>query len=307
MKRRLFQLCILILSVCVILIVCGKIDLLPKKDAENAVAIYYISEDGADLVAESITVPDTSRRGQLRHLITQLITPPSGKISPLCDGTTLLSVTIKDETAVVDFSKEFSNKDDKKQTLAPVAVAKTLCSLDFITGVQILVEGKNAIGADGKPLGIIWESDLVINKGEPTQAPKTTLVLYFSDENAEYLVSERRNIEIANGDTVEKTVVNALISGPTEVGRVKTIPSETKLLSIETKNGVCFVNLSKEFVEKHSGGSTGERLAVYSIVNSLTELGTIDKVQFLIEGEKREEFIHMVLNEPIVRDKTIIR
>ena len=307
MKRRTFTIGILLLAILLLLAWCGKHYKDAQDETQSAIAVYYISESGTDLVANSIKLPDTSRKGQVRYLIEQLITPPVGKISPLSDGTQLHSVTIRDEIAVIDFSADFAKKDELKQTLAPVAVAKTLCSLDFISGVQILVDGKEAIGADGKPLGIIYESDLVINKGEPTQAPKTTLVLYFSDENAEYLVAERRNIEIASGDTIEKAVINELIKGPTEGGHAKTIPQETKLLSIETKNNVCFVNLSKEFVDKHSGGSTGERLTIYSIVNSLTDLGTIDKVQFLIEGEKREEFIHMVLNEPIVRNKTIIR
>jgi spore germination protein GerM len=133
------------------------------------------------------------------------------------------------------------------------------------------------------------------------------LVLYFGDEQAEYLVAERRNVEISNGNTVEKAVVEELLKGPTEMGHMKTIPQETKILSIETKNKVCFVNLSKDFVDKHSGGVAAEQLTVYSIVNSLTELGTVDRVQFLIEGEKREDFIHIAFNEPILRNKSIIR
>ena len=307
LKRRTFTIGILLLAVLLLLTWFVKNYKDEQSETDSTIAVYYISESGADLVAEPVTLPNTSRKGQVRYLIEQLITPPAGKVSPLNDGTTLNGVTIQDDIAVVDFSKEFSKKDDLKQTLAPVAVAKTLCSLDFIFGVQILVDGQEAVGADGKPLGIIYESDLIINKGEPTQAPKTTLVLYFSDEYAEYLVPERRNIEITGGDTIEKSVVTELIKGPTEGGHVRTIPQDTKLLSIETKNGVCFVNLSKEFVDKHTGGSTGERLTIYSIVNSLTELGTIEKVQFLIEGEKREEFIHMVLNEPLVRNRSMMK
>ncbi len=307
LKRRTFTIGILLLAVLLLLTWFVKNYKDEQGETDSTIAVYYISESGADLVAEPVTLPNTSRKGQVRYLIEQLITPPAGKVSPLNDGTTLNGVTIQNDIAVVDFSKEFSKKDDLKQTLAPVAVAKTLCSLDFISGVQILVDGQEAVGADGKPLGIIYESDLIINKGEPTQAPKTTLVLYFSDEYAEYLVPERRNIEIAGGDTIEKSVVTELIKGPTEGGHVRTIPQDTKLLSIETKNGVCFVNLSKEFVDKHTGGSTGERLTIYSIVNSLTELGTIEKVQFLIEGEKREEFIHMVLNEPLVRNRSMMK
>ncbi len=309
MKRCISAVEMLLLSVVLLLAGCGNAGEPQSQagDSKISAAVYYINEGGSNLVSEETNLPDTSRKGQLKFLVEQLISPPAGKNSPLNSGTKLNSVSIQGDIAVVDFSKEFANKDDLKQTLAPAAVAKTLCSLKFISGVQILVDGSEAVGTDGKPLGTIRENDLVINKGEPTQAPKTTLVLYFGDENAEFLVPERRNVEIAGGDTVEKAIIDELLKGPTEGGHLKTIPQETKVLSIETKNNVCFVNFSKEFVTKHSGGTAAEQLTVYSIVNSLTELGTIDMVQFLIEGEKKEEFIHMVFNEPIVRNKSIIK
>ncbi len=309
MKRCISLLTSLMLATCLLLSACSYRPSNANGDnVENSASVYYISLAGSELVAETVTLPDVSRKKQLSFLITQLITPPAGKISPLNDGTKLLSAFMRDDVAVVDFSAAFVKKDDLKQTLAPVAVAKTLCSLDFVSGVQILVEGKEALGADGKPLGIIRESDLVINKGsEPSLEPETTLLLYFSDENSEYLVPERRYVDISGGDPIEKRIVEELIKGPAEMGHVKTIPSEVKLLSIETKDNVCFVNLSKDFIDKHSGGTTGEKLTVFSIVNSLTELGTIDRVQFLIEGEKREEFIHMTFNEPILRNKNWIK
>lgn len=311
MKRTVLFLGLLMLSAALIFAGCtnrSDSDSMAASDVDVRADVYYINGTSSDLVAETITVPDDTRKGQLKYLINQLITPPDGKISPLSDGTKLNSVTIQNDIAVVDFSKAFENKDDLKNTLAPAAVAQTLCSLDYISGVQILVDGKEAVGTDGKPLGVIRESDLVINKGgEPTAAPKTTLSLYFGDEQAEYLVPERRNVELSAGDTMEKIVVLELLKGPQEAGTVRTIPQEAKLLSIETKDNVCFVNFSKEFVDKHSGGTTAEQLTVFSIVNSLTELGTIDCVQFLIEGEKREDFIHMTFNEPIHRNSSIIQ
>lgn len=310
MKRCISMVGMLILSFMLLLSSCS-----PKEPAsttagstETKASVYYINGNSSELVEEDISIPDTSRSGQLEFLIAQLISPPAGKVSPLHEGTKLNSVTIQDDIAVVDFSGEFAGGDSLKQTLAPAAVAQTLCTLEYISGVQILVDGTEAIGSDGKPLGVIRETDLVINKGnQPTAAPKTTVVLYFGDEMAEHLVPERRNIDIAAGDTVEKIIVEELMKGPSEVGNIRTIPQEAKLLSIETKDNVCFVNFSKDFVDKHSGGTTGEQLTVFSIVNSLTELGTIDRVQFLIEGEKREEFIEMVFNEPIVRNSTIIK
>lgn len=47
-------------------------------------------------------------------------------------------------------------------------------------------------------------------------------------------------------------------------------------------------------------------MALYSIVNTMTELPGIDKVQFLIEGQKREVYIHAIFDAPFKRNDDII-
>ena len=106
---------------------------------------------------------------------------------------------------------------------------------------------------------------------------------------------------------MEMRIIKDLLKGPVNPTLMKTIPGETKIISVETKEGVCFVNLSQEFKSRHTGGSAGEMMTVYSIVNSLTELENVDKVQFLVEGQKLEVFIHMIFNEPFVRDPELIQ
>lgn len=295
---------LLLLFICIFLTGCGK----TQTSTDSQVCVYYLNEAGSELVAEAVDVPSGTHKKQIEYLVNQLITPSAGKVSPLSDGTKLLSVTVTDEIAVVDFSKEFYSGKAIDKTLASVAVAKTLCSLDYITGVQILVEGEEALDSDGNPIGILRESDLVINQGStPSQTPDTSYKIYFSNEDSEFLVPERRNFNVSSGETVEKLIMAELMKGPKEGGHFRTIPQEAKLLSIETKDGVCFVNFSKEFVEKHSGGTTEQQLTIYSIVNSLTELSTVERVQFLIEGEKKEEFHDMVLLEPMVPNKGLIK
>ena len=68
------------------------------------------------------------------------------------------------------------------------------------------------------------------------------------------------------------------------------------------------MNLSKEFKSEHIGGTAAETMTIYSIVNTLTEeLDTIEKVQFLIEGQKVDEFIHYSFKEPFDPDLSLIR
>ena len=120
-------------------------------------------------------------------------------------------------------------------------------------------------------------------------------------------MKEIRRIQVARGESLEKLIVSELIRGPKSQNAGRTIPQETKIRSVETKDRVCFVNLSSEFVSKNNVGTSAELLTIYSIVDSLTELSNVDKVQFLIEGEKKDVYHHMVFNEPIERDITLIQ
>ena len=130
---------------------------------------------------------------------------------------------------------------------------------------------------------------------EPEISAETTeyaiLTLYFANMDGTDLVTEERVIEVNANQTSEKTILEQLIAGPEELDVQRTVPVETKLRDVTTTNdGICYVNLSQDFVSKHSGGEMAEKLTIYSIVNSLCELDHIDKVQFLIEGKKVDQF-----------------
>ena len=74
-----------------------------------------------------------------------------------------------------------------------------------------------------------------------------------------------------------------LIAGPTEEGFYATIPKDTKVMSVTTKDGVCYVNLDTGFTAQ--GYDVLGTVTIYSIVNSLTDLPGITSVQILVNGE----------------------
>ena len=139
---------------------------------------------------------------------------------------------------------------------------------------------------------------------KPSQE-KVTFTLYFADQEAMYLKGEERIVP--KGGSIAELMVNELIKGPELPGLVATIPKETKLLSLEIKNGVAYVNFSKEIKTNHWGGSAGETMTVFSVVNTLGQLPEIKKVQFLIEGEKQEAIWgHYYTLEPFEPDPKLI-
>ncbi len=138
------------------------------------------------------------------------------------------------------------------------------------------------------------------------QEDVTEITLYFSDNQAEKLVPEKREVK-TEGKPLPEVVINELIKGPQGSGLLKTIPDGTVLLSLDVQDGLAQVDFSKDIKENHWGGSAGESMTIYSIVNSLAELEGIEEVQFMLEGEKMESLAgHFDLTQPISPNETMI-
>jgi spore germination protein GerM len=135
--------------------------------------------------------------------------------------------------------------------------------------------------------------------------PRTTKTvnLFFLSEDDSLLHPEPR--EILAGPSIgeeAKQVVQELIRGSSK-GYVSPFPAETKLRQLFiTKDGVAYVDLSREIMEKLPSGSAAELATVYSIVNTLAyNFKPIKKVFILVEGSEKETLGgHLNLSEPFV-------
>jgi len=93
-----------------------------------------------------------------------------------------------------------------------------------------------------------------------------------------------------------------LLQGPENSSYTKAIPENTNLISAELKNDCVELNFSKEFIGNFEN-ITLKANAIYSIVNTLTELTEVNSVKFLFEGEETEAFsdCNIDLKNPIER------
>lgn len=130
------------------------------------------------------------------------------------------------------------------------------------------------------------------NNGELTieisPLPEKTVelvTLYFPDKGHQYLVRENRIIE-HTVEPKEKLILEELLKGPLNGDKDFAMAPTVKLYSVAIINGTAYVNLSEEFKSDLQFGKNNETLAVYSIVNSLTEIRTIKNVQILVEGQE---------------------
>lgn len=125
------------------------------------------------------------------------------------------------------------------------------------------------------------------------------ITLYFPELEDLRLVKKERDIKNTKGDKIE-IIINELIAGPKQDDLMDIMPKGTKLNSAYIKNNIAYVDLSEEFITNHPGGSWGEHSTIYGIVNSLCELKEVKAVQFLIDGEIKDEFKgHININRPL--------
>lgn len=136
------------------------------------------------------------------------------------------------------------------------------------------------------------------------------VTLYFSEEEGEYLVGEKR--EIPKKESVEeeaKEAIIELIRGP-RGELIPTLPSQTELLGLQLdQRGLARVNFNRAFTQNHPGGSSAEMMTVYSVVNSLTlNFSNIKRVQFLVEGKQVETIAgHLSLRQSVLPKPDLIK
>ena len=94
-----------------------------------------------------------------------------------------------------------------------------------------------------------------------------------------------------------------LLEGPKNENLEKVMPEGTKVNKIELKNGIIYIDLSKEFIENHKGTIEEETLTIYSIVNTLTSLNEIEAVKIQIDGKEDSAFIDNAIKfkDPFVK------
>lgn len=135
--------------------------------------------------------------------------------------------------------------------------------------------------------------------------------LYFASPDADYLKVEARRIQKEERIIEEaKILIKELIQGPR--GNLDpTIPLESELreLYIVPEEKCIYLDFNQAFQTNHPGGSAGELLTIYSLVNTLIDnLEGIERVQILVEGEVIETLAgHIDTTKPFSRNGSIVK
>lgn len=296
----------------VLMVLCLMICILSGCNSDKSYAnIYFKDKTTNNLNAEKrlLKIDKKAPQDVAKLLMTELIKGPQNEMNEalLPKETKLLKLSVNDGVATVNMSSHFLKRSGVEALLLRLSLVNTLCEIKGIEGIVIQVEGKPLLSeTTKKEIGVLTLGDIALNTDAQTVKEKKTVRLYFPDENGEKLKVEKRSIEIQNALSLEKAVVSEIIKGPEKEGLLPSVAAGTKLIGIETKDHVCFVNFSSEFIPKTNSGSLATTLTLYSVVNSLCELENVSSVQILINGENGVEFGNFVLDIPYEKNENIV-
>jgi spore germination protein GerM len=139
--------------------------------------------------------------------------------------------------------------------------------------------------------------------------PKATITVWFPSAAGDTLVGETREIvDTLRPDDRGAQILAALLEGPKTGAALPAVPPGTKLRQLWIRpNGIAWADFSTELASGMDGGSDGEILAIYAIVDSLAlNVPAIRRVGILVDGRERETLGgHVDLRRPLAPDTSL--
>ena len=281
---------------------CGK----PQEEADGAFYIYYQEQAERTLYPVRADVDLSMSMDLLVSSIWQKMSDVSdghGYITLVPEAVSLLSYELSENELILNFSEGYQEMTVPTEVLFRAGVVRTFSQIPEVSGIRFMIGGTELLLPDGTLAGVMRSQDFVDVIGSGLNAyTEADIVLYFVDESGTGLIPVTRHIRYPNGYTLEKSIARALIEGPeAEENGGRTLPYDLQVLSVRSQNGVCYVSFSSELLNEEL--PVPPDIAVYSIVNSMTEVNGIRSVQLSVNGESNIILMNEIsLDQPLQRD-----
>lgn len=268
-------------------------------NSENSVAnpsegrynVYYLNDADTTIKPLVYSLESSTKEDIVKELLLKLSGAPEEKNlkSVFEEGIKINSISISEDQVTVDFSEGYGTLSTTKEVLVRAAVVRTLSQVEGVNFVSFKIEGENLTDAKGEPVGMMVKEMFIDNEGSQiSDYVEETITLYFANETGDKLIPCTREVEHNTSVAIEKVLMEQLIAGPMDGQGQPTINPATKVVNVTVKDGTCYVNLDESFLV--SIYPVTNDVVIYSIVNSLTSLSNINKVQLMVQGESKVSF-----------------
>ena len=284
-----------------------------EEKEDSGLLLYYLNEDLSSLNTLSYLMEDGKSKADLSpqemadDMLEQLATPSGDvrSIAPI-QNFTVTGTTLQNGTLTVFLSSDYEELETVREILTRAALVNTLCQIDGVDSVSFLCGDHPLTNEDGSVVTAMNSDMFIFNSGkEIMNYEKVRLHRYFANEDGDQLVDTYRNVVYNSNISMERLVVEQVLKGPNSDVVFPTLNPASKVLSVTTRDGVCYVNLDQAFLTEPYGVTS--QVAIYSLVNSLTELSSVSAVQITIEGKTGKAFMDSSLSSAFERNLSVVR
>ncbi len=257
-------------------------------------AVYYLDREETHInaAAYEAAAGKDDRETLVYELLGQMQTQTEEiECVPVISGFHVKECFFRESQITLNLSEEYEMLSPAKEVLVRAAIVKTLTQVEGVELVALQVNGKNLLDATGNTVGVMSKDTFIDNTGEDMKKyEEVTLTLYFASTTGDKLIKVNRTMRYNTNIALEKLVVEQLVYGPVEkkgknntAAMLASLNPETKIIGVNIKDGICYVNLDNSFLTLPANVTSD--VVIYSLVNSLTELPGVLKVQLAVNGE----------------------
>lgn len=281
-RRKILHKILLFLTMALFLSACDTPD---KEEADSEYYLYYIDKEETKVVPEAYTPENTTVEGMIDEFVEALDKNSDNvdnrKAKP--DNVGIIGAYMDGKLLYISFDTGYYDMSAVREILFRTVVVRQFIQIPEIEYVSIYINDRPLTDSAGNTIGILTEDNFVENIGEELDSyKKDQFTLYFANETGDKLIEESLEVVYSNNISKEKVIIEQLIKGPEMEGVYQTLSPNTKLLSVSTKDNICYVNFDEGFLEQT--GDLAGTIPIYSVVNSLSEITGINKVQISING-----------------------
>lgn len=270
--------------------------------------VYFLNEDETGLIKEDYEIYGANSQEQAEQMLEKLQEQSDDlkRVCPIPENVEVLDCSLWGNILDVDFSRSYLDIGRIQEKLVRAAIVQSLVQIEGISAVRFTIEGETFTDSNGEETGLMNEDDFVGNtSSSPSSYQSDTLTLYFANTDGDKLVGQKISVRYSSNVSKDKLIVEKLMQGPAGSSAGPTINPNANLLSVTTKDKICYVNFDSTFLT--GAYDILPELTVYSIVNSLVEGTEAEQVQITINGESNAEYMNAVdLSQPLSENRDLL-
>ncbi len=265
---------------------------------------YYCRTEPVFSGTEGIVAPEerelSQAGGSLEALVELYCAGPEDPtlFSPLPRDCQARQVQLERDTLRLQFDQSLAQLSGIELTLVCACLAQTFLPLTgaqklVLTAQNTLLSGQSALTCS------LQDLDFQDNSLDRLQE---TCTIYYTDSRRRYLIPQEVRVNLASEESPELDLLQRMTNAPSGSGLRSALPRGTEFQSVRVEDGLCTVDLNRNFDYSRFQTSHAQLLSLMAVVNTLTSLEHIERVEFTIDGNLLIRYGNLSITAPLARD-----